>query len=122
MYDSLPECIKRLSNIEKPSKIRLKLWVSIQREIRILNKPDNTNLAKLSHPQWSILDILGCHKTNPHQRYDCMGLFMLTEGRTIHDVQEDGIILRTRSGALQKYGKKIWMPSDMINILDLDEN
>lgn len=100
-----------------PAKISSNKWGAIIKQLQLwIEQPEQ--LQEIIAKDWSLKNIFGCHLTHPLIRYDCMGLLMLIQNKTIIEVSSDWITLKTKSGAIQTH-KRPLLPLPEQTTLDL---
>ena len=110
--------LTRLLTREKPSSLRQGEWNGVFYQVHLWLGKDKEQFQKIIHKGWTPRDVFGCHGKKPRNRYDCMGLILLLEDKTIQSVTHEFIEIKTPSGAIQTYykPKPLYVPSDKITL------
>jgi hypothetical protein len=112
------EAVEKILTRSKPKGFSDKFWTGL-----CFNTEKITpHLTTLIQCGWTLKNIFGCHPTHPSQRYECMGLLLLLEDNTIHEVTEGSITLKTRTGAIQTYRRHVTPLPDQITLMELEED
>lgn len=119
LFDLYQEQIRRLNYPEpwniaclgtltrpQPKEICDKQWNTVLTQLHRWIGQDSEQLREIIEKKWTLSHIFGCHKVSPQCRYDCMGLLLLIQGKTIEQIHDDRIVLKTSSGATQTFYKE----------------
>ena len=90
----------------KPTSLSQVKWDFVLMQARLWIEEGKSQLENIIKNGWTLQDIFGCHQTSPGNRYECMGMLLLLQVKTIETVNQDCILFKTASGATQSY----WRP------------
>lgn len=116
--DAMPrewaEGIVRLQMMSPPTNVPPRRWEQFIAAARFADRW----AAKAAALGWGPVDIWGCHRDKPYERIDCAGLLWLLNGNEIVALTADTATIRTRTGAIQTFRRRV-IPPDTVLAWDL---
>jgi len=89
------EVFAKIQLMSKPKKLEMRYWqIFLDDTGRFLDLFVH-QAAKLG---WRPEDIFCCHREAPNNRYDCMGLIFLLQGKEIIEISESKVVMVNQNG------------------------
>jgi len=92
---------------DQPVCLPPKKWDFVVAQARCWAQKNSEQLREIIESHWTLEDIFGCHQTSPGNRYECMGIVLLLNGREIERISQEYLVFKTASGGTQAYRRPL---------------
>ena len=114
------ETIVKLRNMERPKSIPASSWEEIETACFMLYDHNFILLKKIIAHNWSLYDVYGCSPDAPVTSFNVIGLVLLLKpADTITQVREECIKIRSYSGSINSFYKRIEQNIKSVLVCDI---